>query len=103
MVGRNRRIEWYLNALACIIGETFPTIARTPSSRGRQCGAEQRARGYRGRRRYGNLAARRPGVARADGAEPPWRDRGGCKRAGATLLQYAADGTHDADISGAAA
>src|SRR5262245_2475006 len=65
-------------------------------------GAVQRARGYRGRRRYGDLAARRPGVARADGAEPPWRDRGGRKRAGATLLQYAADGTHDADISGAA-
>src|SRR6516164_148892 len=66
-------------------------------------GAEQRACGYPRLRRYGNLPARRPGVARADRAEPPWRDRGGCKRAGATLLQHAANGAHDADISGAAA
>src|SRR5215813_4508548 len=66
-------------------------------------GAERRACGYRRRRRYGNLAARRPGVARADGAESPWRDRGRRESAGATLLQHAADGAHDADISGAAA
>src|SRR5262252_6137437 len=66
-------------------------------------GAEQRACGYPRLRRYGNLPARRSGVARADRAEPPWRDRGGCKRAGAALLQHAADGAHDTDISGAAA
>src|SRR6516162_5501536 len=66
-------------------------------------GAEQRASGCRGRRRYGNLAARRPAVARAHRTKPPWLRRRRGESAGATLLQHAANGAHDADISGAAA
>src|SRR5262249_30797349 len=43
------------------------------------------------------------GVARPDRAKPPWRERGGRKSAGATRVQDAAGGAHDAGISGAAA
>src|SRR5262249_61270990 len=60
-------------------------------------GAEQRACGYPRLRRYRNLPARRPGAARADRAEPPWRDRAGCNRAGAAPLPHATGVTDAAD------
>src|SRR5262249_62235291 len=84
-----------------------PKLAQQPRDRllhaGAQDAAERRAWRYRRRRRYGSPAARRPGVARADGAESPWLDRRHRERAGATFLQHAANGAHDADISSAAA
>src|SRR5262249_18483350 len=44
-----------------------------------------------------------PGVARPDRTKPPWRERGGPASTGASLIQGAAGGPHDADIPGAAA
>src|SRR5437016_1235441 len=53
--------------------------------------------------RHRSRAGDRPAVARAHRTKPPWLGRRRGEGAGATLLQHAANGAHDADISGAAA
>src|SRR6516165_4451920 len=64
---------------------------------GRRVAADGRSK----RRR--SYAGDRPALARAHRPEPSRLDRRHRERAGATLLQHAANSAHDADISGAAA
>src|SRR5258707_7142036 len=53
--------------------------------------------------RQRSLSGDRTSVARAHRTKPPWLSRRRGESAGATLLQHAANGAHDADISGATA
>src|SRR6516225_3836314 len=76
----------------------FPARPKSPSSR---AGGRVIADGSSERHR--SRASDRPAVARAHRTKPPWLDRRCGESAGATLLQHAANGAHDADISGAAA